>query len=145
VATILVLPLVAFWAVLVWGKAMRPPAYPLPNGYRLAQIHSGEVYITTPLGLTPKVPGDLAVTTNVTDLAFTSDLVYGHLQLADRTEPFQHYGMDKPAESGYFILNTRDFTLQTGMSKHEWVNNLAELGIDEQPTLKEASHLFAGN
>lgn len=98
----------------------------LPNGYELFKANSTEIGIAKGLVL---------LTGDINWMNVKEDLVFGkvdELPAERRRTEVQKY----EAPPGYFILDTETGSLQLGLEKEEWLNELAKVGISEEPNLE---------
>jgi len=86
------------------------------------------------------MPG-VAIPANVVSVAVCKEIVCGRLDFAWIGETGWYLEEDPP-RSGYFLLDTRNDRAKTGLSKEEWLERLADLGIKEEPVLKAPSREF---
>ena len=92
---------------------------PLPAGYSIFIVSNSEMFLEE-----PKYGG------SIPELGTDLEEVGNHKEFI-----FGRSGPDRGSRSGYFLLDTRDGSIKTGLSHADWLTATKAAGIPNPPTL----------
>jgi len=92
---------------------------PLPGGYSIFVASNNEIFLEE-----PKYGGSIpGLGTDLEKIGNHKELIFGLS------------GSDRGSTSGYFLLNTRDGSIKTGLGHKDWLSLTKAAGIPSPPAL----------
>jgi hypothetical protein len=96
---------------------------PLPTGYSIFIASSSEIFLEE-----PKYGGSISqLGTDLEEVGNHNEFIFGRS------------GPDRGSPSGYFLLDTRDGSIKTGLGHAEWLAETKAAGIPSPPELVSPS------
>ena len=113
---------ILFFILLLSASCTNTAAVDLQNGYKIWFMSASEVYIGDKHGV-------LVVGPTVTGLSAKGDMIIG---LVEKTRKDNNNSDIKP---GYFIVNTKNGNVTTGLTMQSWNEELKRNNIKSSPEL----------
>lgn len=79
---------------------------------------------------------DIAIGSLVSELNVKGDIVFGEVKALPSKSLVPP---DERGIPGYFILNTKTDSIQSGLERQEWLERLKQAGVTEEPSLRTSS------